>query len=414
VDRSLVTVLALDPPRYTLLETARQYAREKLVTQGELDAAQGRMAATVLDVLDEAYEQYWALDEGIWLQLYAPELANVRAALDWATHHDPALGVALFGAAWPLFVETDLQAEACTRYAQGLPLLSSTLARGRIGRFWEAMATYDSMHQCDRARYAAELAAKMHEANNDNRSHYYALMQLAFNWRAEAAAARARYDEARKLEDPAWPARLLTHGALTEGALLASSGDFVGARAAYQRAMRLAMSTSERQALVATVNIVELDIACGETTAALQLGRPLSLSLRDLGRRDARFELLALIFSAQLIEKRIEEARATGAELYELALHLGPGRLYTALDAMALLACEEARYDAAGRIAVCADTTHEAHGEVRRRPAQERARIAVDLALKQRVGPRWRSTAMQASERLTEAAACAVALGLSP
>jgi hypothetical protein len=80
---------------------------------------------------------------------------------------------------------------------------------------------------------------------------------------------------------------------------------------------------------------------------------------------------------------------------------------------MALLACEEARHDAAGRIAVCADTTHEAHGEVRRRPAEECVRIAVDLALKQRVGPRWRSTAMQAQERLTEADACALALGLS-
>jgi len=177
--------------------------------------------------------------------------------------------------------------------------------------------------------------------------------------------------------------------------------------------MRLALSTSERQALAATVNIVELDIACGETSAALQLGRPLALSLRHLGCRDARFELLALIFSAQLIAKQIEEARATGAELYELAQRLDPGRLYTALDAMALLACEEARYDAAGRIALCADTTHEAHGEVRRRPAQELVRTAVDLALKQHVGPRWRSDAMQARERLTEAGACALALGLS-
>ena len=413
VDRSLVTVLALDPPRYTLLETARHYAREKLITQGELHAAQGRMAATMLDVLDVAYEQYWSLDEEIWLHRYAPELANVRAALDWATTHDAALGVALFGSAWPLFVETDLQAEGRTRYAQGLPLLSDTLPRGRIGRFWEAIATYDSGLQCDRARYAAELAAKMHGANNDGRSHYYALMQLALNWRVETAAARVGYDEARKLEDPAWPARLLTHGALTEGALLASNGDFVGARAAYQRAMRLALSTSERQALAATVNIVELDIACGETIAALHLGIPLALSLRHLGRRDARFELLVLIFSAQLIEKQIDEARATGAELYELALRLDPGRLYTALDAMALLACEDARHDAGRRIAVCADMTHEAHGEVRRRPAEERVRIAVDVALKERVGPRWRSTAMQAHERLTEADACALALGLS-
>jgi hypothetical protein len=80
---------------------------------------------------------------------------------------------------------------------------------------------------------------------------------------------------------------------------------------------------------------------------------------------------------------------------------------------MALLACEEARYEAAGRIAVCADTSHEAHGEVRRRPAQERICIAVDLALKHHLGSRWRSIARQSRERLTEAGACALALGLS-
>ena len=102
-------------------------------------------------------------------------------------------------------------------------------------------------------------------------------MQLAFNWRGRHAAARAAFDAARQLEDPAWPARLLTHGALTEGALLMSAGQFAEARAAYQRAVRFALTTSERQALAATVNIVELDIACGDTASALQLGRPLGI-----------------------------------------------------------------------------------------------------------------------------------------
>lgn len=65
-----------------------------------------------------------------------------------------------------------------------------------------------------------------------------------------------------------------------------SAGRFDEARAAYQRAMKLALTTSERQALEATVHIVELDIAQGDTAAALQLGRPLALSLQHLGRRE--------------------------------------------------------------------------------------------------------------------------------
>ena len=311
MDRSLVTALAIDPPRYTLLETARYYVRDRLAADGELDAARGRMAAAMLEVLDLAYDEYWSLDEAIWLHRYEPELDNVRAAMEWAAVHDRALGVALFGSAWPLFVETDLYGEGRARYAQALALLSDGLPRARVGRLWEAIATYDSTRQCDRARYAAELAASMYAETKDTRSHYYALMQLAFNWRVDTEAARTAFEAARQLEDPAWPARLLTHGALTEGALLMSAGKFVEARLAYQRAMKFALTTSERQALAATVNIVELDVARGDTAGALQLGRPLALSLLHLGRRETLFELLVVTFSALLIAGETDEARAT-------------------------------------------------------------------------------------------------------
>lgn len=86
---------------------------------------------------------------------------------------------------------------------------------------------------------------------------------------------------------------------------------------------------SERLALAATVNIVELDIACGEVPAALQLGRPLALSLRHSGHREMRFELLAMTFSALLIAGDLDEARATAGELYDLALRLDTGKLYS-------------------------------------------------------------------------------------
>ena len=162
----------------------------------------------------------------------------------------------------------------------------------------------------------------MYAATSDVRAHYYALMQIALAGASIPTAARAALDAARTLEDPAWPARVLTHGAMTEGALLMSAGQFWRARAAYERAVRLALTTSERQALAATVSMVELDIACGNIAAALQLGRPLALSLRHLGRRETRFELLVLTFSALLIAGEIGEARATGAELYELALRI--------------------------------------------------------------------------------------------
>ena len=412
VDRSLVTALPVDPPRYALFETARYFAVGRLAAVHEFESAQERMAATVLDLLDTAYHEYWSMDEAIWLHRYEPELDNVRAAIDWAAAHDRALGVALYGSAWPLFVETDLCAEGRGRFAQTVTLLSDTLPSNRVGRFWEAVATYDSTRQCDRARYAAELAAKMHTATGDLRSHYYALTLLAFNWRGDDSAARAAFGAARCLEDPAWPARLLTQGALTEGALLMSGGQFVEARAAYRRAVRLALTVSDRQALAATVNIVELDTACRDTESALQLGRPLALSLRHSGRRETRFELLGALFNALLIGGDITEARAIGAELFELAHRLDTSQLYVVLDAMAFLACVDGRYEIAARIIAVADVAHDAHGQARRRPTEEQMRTKVIQLLDQNLESAWRISAADARDPLDEAEACSLALGL--
>ncbi len=413
VDRSLVAALAVDPPRYALLETARAYAVDKLTASGDLETAGGRMAATVLELLDVAYVDYWSLDEAIWLHRYEPELANVRAAMDWAMRNDNELAVALFGSAWPLFVEMDLHGEGRARYSRVLALLTDGLPKKRLGRFWEAIGAYDSTWQRDRARYAAELAAEMYAATNETRSHYFALMQLAANWRVASPAARAAFTAAKQIEDPGWPARLLAHGALTEGAMLMEAGSFVEARAAYQRAVRLSLTTSERQALVATVSLVELDIACGDVAGALQLGRPMLLSLRHLGSRETQFELLALIFSALLIRGELDEARATGAEIHELASRLDTRELYKVLDAMTFLACADRRYAAAVRVAACSDLAHEARTQSRRRPVEQRMRAQAVKDLEEHLGPQWDATGAPGAGALNELGACSLALGLS-
>ncbi|MGH8249255.1 MAG: ATP-binding protein [Steroidobacteraceae bacterium] len=412
VDRSLVTVLPTEPPRYSLLETARCYALERLRSCGELAAARARMAAAMLELLDQAYEEYWSIDEAVWLNQYEADLDNVRAALDWCSREDRSLAIALYGSAWPLFVETDLHAEASAAQVDAIGLLADSLPRERIARFWEAVATCDSSRQCDRACHAADLAAMLHEATGDVRSRYYALMQRALNARDDDPRGRAAFDQARQIEEPAWPARLLAQGAMTEGALLMNAGEYADARVAYRRALGYALATSERQALAATVHIVELDIAIGATAAALQLGRPLSLSLRHSGRRETLFELLVLTFSALLIADELGEARDTAAQLHQLALGLDAGKLYTVLDAMAFLACRDGSFDAAVRIAGCADTAHLAHGRLRRRPAQERLRTATNAILDERLGAGWRNRARDGSDTLDEQAACRLALRL--
>lgn len=412
VDRSLVLALQTDPPRYRLLETAREFALTQLRAGGALDDAQRHMTVSVLELLDAAYQEYWSVDESGWLQRYLPDLENLRVAMDWAADNDAELGVALYGSSWPLFVEADLHAEARRRFDRMVTLLRDGLSRDRVGRFWNAVATYDSQRQWDRARYAAELGAQMHRDAGNQPAHFYALTLLAVNCRGDEAAARVAFEAARGLEDPAWQPRLLAQGALTEGALLTGSGEFAAARTAYARAMRLAVTTGERQALSATVSIVELDIACGNLGGALQLARPLAQSLRHSGRRETYFELLTLLFSALLLTDEIEAAQDAGAELYQLALQFDTSRLYLVLDAMAYLACVDGRTLVGAQLLHCSQATHAARGQNGLRPVEARMRAAVQERLAANVESASVRGAAAPRDRLDEITACALALGL--
>ncbi len=412
VDRSLVTLQPREPARYRMLETARCYARARLDSTGARQDAERRMAEALLHVLDLAYEDYWSADEAVWLHQHEPELDNVRAALDWTRRHDAGLAIALFGSAWPLFVETDLHAESRAAHAEAVGLLSDSVPRARTARFWEAVATYDSERQLDRARYAAEIAAGMHAGSGDLRAQYYALLQLALNWRDDPAAAGRTLAAARRLEQPTWPSRLLAHGAIVEGGVLASAGRHADARTAFRRALDHALVASERQALAATVQVVELDMASGAIPNALQLARPLAISLRHAGRQETRHELLSLLFGALLLAGDLDEARTVGVELHELARRLDPGKRYQSLDAMALLAARRGRSALAARIAAAADAAHESRGQARRGPATARIRDELDGLLDAALGTGWRSRADAGAAALDEGEACERALGL--
>ena len=413
VDRSLVTVLPREPVRYSLLETARCYARSRLESAGTGRKAERRMAEAMLGLLERAHEEYWSADEALWLDQYVPEIDNVRAALDWARRHDAGLAIALYGSAWPLFVETDLHAEARAAHDEAVGLLSGSVPPARTARFWEAIATYDSGRQVDRARYAADIASGLHAKSGDLRSQYYGLLQYALNAFDDPGDAGRAFAAARRLEQPAWPVRLLAHGAIVDGALLTSTGNYPEARTAYRRALNLALAASERQALAATVNIVELDVASGAIAGALQLARPLAISLRHSGRRETRVELLSLLFGALLLAGEIDEARAAGLELYELARRFDLARLYPVLDAMALLAALEGRHDVAARISAGSESAHLRHGQTQRRPAGERIRESTREILDQNLGAAWRGRHADGTGLPDEAEACVLALGSS-
>ena len=99
--------------RYSLLETTRAYALEKLHESGERGRLARRHAEYYLDVFERAQTEWDKLATAEWLADYGRRIDNLRAALDWAfsPDGDPDIGVALAAAAAPLWMQLSLMEE---------------------------------------------------------------------------------------------------------------------------------------------------------------------------------------------------------------------------------------------------------------------------------------------------------------
>ena len=114
VDKSLVVVeLGLEDQRYRMLESTRQYARERLVQSAEDQRFARKHAEYMESCMGAFYERYWSAAALPALRSVSAEIDNLRAALTWALVDatDPDLGARIAALAPSLFVDLALSIE---------------------------------------------------------------------------------------------------------------------------------------------------------------------------------------------------------------------------------------------------------------------------------------------------------------
>ena len=93
-----------EEPRFMMLETIREYAREKLQESGEADELGKRHAQYFLDFAERAVVQLKGPKQVEWLDRLEEEHNNLRATLDWSqtttSEEGPEIGLRLAGVLW--------------------------------------------------------------------------------------------------------------------------------------------------------------------------------------------------------------------------------------------------------------------------------------------------------------------------
>lgn len=77
-------------PRFAMLETVREFGLERLQEQREAERAFLQHAAYMHQLAETSGPALYGADQGRWLDRLEAEHANLRSALRWGVHHDPA------------------------------------------------------------------------------------------------------------------------------------------------------------------------------------------------------------------------------------------------------------------------------------------------------------------------------------
>ena len=312
--------------RYRLLESPRQYARDKLIARGEYEQAARRHALVYLDAAERLERESDAMPDRVWAQ-HRVELENWRAALDWALgkRRDVAVGQRL-ASARKLIWRTFPLVEGRRWVRAAIVLTDERTPPDLIARLYHAEA--EGAHQFgerEASLAAAQRALAKYREIGDSaggaNAQTVAAAALVLIGRTKEAEPllREALETARALGDR----RLAAQALHKIGWICCANGDFAGARARVGEALRLArLLGAEWFEASVTASLAEIEFHAGDSEAALRLTEDVLTSLRTLNFPPAAPGLATTLINMAtylIASGRYEEASSHANEALELA-----------------------------------------------------------------------------------------------
>ncbi len=270
VDKSLVQTDPGSENRYRLLESTRQYGREKLAENGEFQLSSKRHLAYVSELFKKAGEEYEATMLGAAVTNLAVELEDARTALDWGVQYAVTDAVDLF-LAMRLWSHLGLHREAIDRAKHLLALLNDCDSP-RCAGLWEKIArSAGGIGNFSIAMTAAEEAMRHARASNDSAVLADCLLRYA-----DVMAHARRFDEALAALDEAEALALSSPRSKLQalhyrGLIGSIRGDLDTAASCFAQLRDLYASVGNDLGTVsAALNLAEREYARGSTSEAIE------------------------------------------------------------------------------------------------------------------------------------------------
>lgn len=344
VDKSLVVVEAeadSQAARYRMLETVRQYAREKLLDSGESEQVRDRHLSFYLKLAEEAEPKLIGAEQVTWFNRMDGEHDNIRTALDWSSSEGRVeKGLRLGGALFRFWLTRGYWSEGYQRL-DGLLKKGAekrTLGRGKALMVAGSLATGMGASEVAR-RLCEESISILRELEAEGRPWLESALGRFgfFLLDSDLATARACAEETARLSRESGNIPDLAQAFLVLGGVARWRGDFSASLRYLEETKSLYQSIGDRRGVTAAlVNLGWTCLVQGDLEKAQELVEQTLAMAREVGNRyhlASGLRLFGMICEIQgqgdeaeaLLHQGISESRDIGnrAGAAEALMHLG-------------------------------------------------------------------------------------------
>ena len=276
-----------DEVRFSMLETIREFALERLREAGEDDEIGSRHASFYAGLLERAEPDLTGPDQASWLELLEAEHANLQAALRWAGETG----------------DTDL----------------ALMMAARLWRFWQLRG-----HFADGRRWLEDVLATEGPASVPRAKALIGLAGLCY-WQGDWDAAEAAYRQARGLAKGLGDWWLELEGLFGLAFTLACHrGDLQAAVPIEEQFQALIAEHPDQLAIglgLATSQMMRL--FAGDLDGSRSYGEQCLAGTRALGERWYESQILRTLALTSMRQGRYQQAEEELRECLEVALELG-------------------------------------------------------------------------------------------
>jgi predicted ATPase/class 3 adenylate cyclase len=367
VDKSLIRQIAgVGEPRFSMLETIREFAAEQLAASDEAASIRDRHGDVFLALAEEAEPQLEGPTQAMWLNRLEADYANLLTALRSLRETNPEHAFRLAGALWRFWWIRDMFIEGRTQLEELLRLPDETSGAARAKMFDGAGVLAECQGDYDQAIVHYQEAVDLWEAAGDQRRAARSLLNLgnAAAFRGDGGQATAYYEKGlaqlRALGDRRGVAVALT--GLGLAAFLSGECDESVAR--YEESLVLWRELGDKQGIALTLdNLGEAELHRSRLQRAEERVAEALTILHELGaRRGIASATINLGLVARAGGDRMLAARLLVDGLKIVREVDDRDAAARCLEALAGLAASEGRFEDGARLLGAAAGLREAIG----------------------------------------------------